>query len=58
MAGRLPRRAGGWCGAAATGDRLAGVSGQVKCLYALVVHELAADGVNPFGWEAVSCKVP
>ena len=58
MAGRLPRRAGGWCGAAAGDSVGRGVSGQVKCLYALVAHELAADGVNPFGWEAVSCEVP
>jgi uncharacterized protein len=26
---------------------------RVKCLHALVAHELAAGGVNPFGREAL-----
>jgi uncharacterized protein len=30
-----------------------GMPGRVKCLHALVAHELAADGVNPFGREAL-----
>jgi hypothetical protein len=30
-----------------------GMPGRVKCLHALVAHELAAGGVNPFGREAL-----
>jgi hypothetical protein len=30
-----------------------GMPARVKCLHALVAHELAADGVNPFGREAL-----
>ncbi|MEU8173928.1 DUF501 domain-containing protein [Microbispora hainanensis] len=30
-----------------------GMPGRVKCLHALVAHELAAPGVNPFGREAL-----
>ena len=30
-----------------------GMPGRVKCLHALVAHELAAAGVNPFGREAL-----
>jgi uncharacterized protein len=30
-----------------------GMPGRVKCLHALVAHELAAGGVNPFGAEAL-----
>jgi uncharacterized protein len=30
-----------------------GMPDRVKCLHALVAHELAADGVNPFGREAL-----
>ena len=30
-----------------------GMRGRVKCLDALVAHELAADGVNPFGREVL-----
>ena len=30
-----------------------GMPERVKCLHALVAHELAADGVNPFGREAL-----
>jgi hypothetical protein len=28
--------------------------GRVKCLHALVAHELAAGNVNPFGREALN----
>ena len=31
-----------------------GMPGRVKCLHALVAHELAAGGVNPFGAEALA----
>jgi hypothetical protein len=30
-----------------------GMPGRVKCLHALVAHELATGGVNPFGAEAL-----
>jgi uncharacterized protein len=30
-----------------------GMPRRVKCLHALVAHELAADGMNPFGREAL-----
>ena len=30
-----------------------GMPGRVKCLHALVAHELAAGGVNPFGREVL-----
>ena len=30
-----------------------GMPGRVKCLHALVAHELAAGGVNPFGRETL-----
>ena len=30
-----------------------GMPERVKCLHALVAHELAAGGVNPFGAEAL-----
>jgi uncharacterized protein len=30
-----------------------GMPERVKCLHALVAHELAAGGVNPFGREAL-----
>jgi hypothetical protein len=31
-----------------------GMPGRVKCLHALVAHELAAGNVNPFGREALN----
>jgi hypothetical protein len=31
---------------------------RVKCLHALVAHELAAGGVNPFGREALDAAGP
>ncbi len=42
------------CPRAAAGTQSAGgMPGRVKCLHALVAHELAAGGVNPFGREAL-----
>jgi hypothetical protein len=35
-----------------------GMPSRVKCLHALVAHELAADGVNPFGREALDAMGP
>lgn len=36
-----------------TRDSAGGMPGRVKCLHALVAHELAAGDVNPFGREAL-----
>ena len=35
-----------------------GMPERVKCLHALVAHELAAGGVNPFGREALDAMGP
>ena len=35
-----------------------GMPGRVKCLHALVAHELAAPGSNPFGREAIAAIEP
>ncbi|MDQ2812344.1 MAG: DUF501 domain-containing protein [Actinomycetota bacterium] len=35
-----------------------GMPERVKCLHALVAHELAANGVNPFGREALDAVGP
>jgi hypothetical protein len=35
-----------------------GMPSRVKCLHALVAHELAAGGVNPFGREALDAIGP
>jgi len=35
-----------------------GMPERVKCLHALVAHELAAGGVNPFGREALDAAGP
>ncbi len=35
-----------------------GMPERVKCLHALVAHELAAGGVNPFGREALDALEP
>jgi uncharacterized protein len=35
-----------------------GMPERVKCLHALAAHELAADGVNPFGREALDAAGP
>ena len=35
-----------------------GMPERVKCLHALVAHELAAGGVNPFGAEALDAAGP
>lgn len=35
-----------------------GMPGRVKCLHALVAHELAVPGVNPLGREAVQAAGP
>jgi uncharacterized protein len=35
-----------------------GMPSRVKCLHALVAHELAAGGVNPFGREALDAVGP
>jgi hypothetical protein len=35
-----------------------GMPGRVKCLHALIAHELAAPGANPLGREAVAAAGP
>ena len=35
-----------------------GMPGRVKCLHALVAHELAVPGSNPFGREAIEAAGP